>query len=68
MNNPGNYPLNDEQKTILLETIEEIGIENLHLALTHAQVHTNSHCLPEEQRTDIYKFLHGCFLICHQEN
>ena len=58
--------LNDEQRLIVLEVIEEIGLENLCLCITKLALHADCASFESEKRDDLYRFIHGLFLISHQ--
>lgn len=62
----GTYPLSIEQKQIIIDSIEDVGLENLNMALV--RVLCNSDCLrlTAEERDTVYKFLHGMSLVINE--
>jgi len=61
----GEHPLHPEQAICILETIEKVGLENLHLALTRLTLHSDCRCIPKEERDVINEHLTGMFMVAH---
>ena len=54
--------LSDEQKVLIIDTVEEIGMEELFLSMARTLAHSDSNEIPPHQRENMYVLLHGLFL------
>lgn len=61
-----NYPLSKEQKALIEETLEEIGIENLQSSMIKVLLTADNRRLPAKDRSNISKLMNGLLLVSNQ--
>lgn len=52
-----------DQKLVMIDTIEDVGLETLNLALIRVLCHSDCLAMPVDERDSIYRFLHGASLV-----